>query len=668
MANTENIEAKLCAYVDGDLDAAGRAEIEAHLAANPQHRQLMTELMAQRDLIRDLPRVKAPEDLLESMHSQLERSVLLGQGANQADVAGRINRLPQVFAVAAVLLLAIGLMAVIYFVLPQNSPHRVDYARGPLATSAPTHDGAASDAGTLSDATKNGDVSRSLAKDLDHASGPAGERREPIASKVASRKESADTSVDSSAVTVTAAPAPATPASPAAPAAKAAAAPVGTASGAPATTDAFAAGVSNKGLGIVSKNASIAGGKAGGGSGAFTNMFANAAVVEEQLKNAPAVADDSMVVVVSAGDPSAANRQVQSYLQSNSIKWQAVTEPMPEPVDLQPGQAVSPSRAQNWQMRMKSADQRASQAEQQSSNQAQGLPQKAPGSTAGDSVASTAPSALAQNSGDLGTQQQQSPFAGDVPLERAVQMPATQKQQDLALSGARPATQLSQQLIIARGVTRQQLADLNVHMPQHVDGRIQNFRRAGGNYYAPTTIPAEFKAEQQQVIAPSTQPAAAASITEIAKADRERDLADYDKLKVAESNVAPTAATAPAVTTSPTTTGGLGAATTRPVASTAPSVDLQSRGSFEIAAGAVATSAPSTQAASTTTMPANVESLDVVIVVQPESAADASTEQPNQAVQTQRPAVTTAPIAAPPTAAPAAAPPATQPATVPAAH
>src|SRR6476619_1085515 len=92
MANTENIEAKLCAYVDGELDPAGRAEIEAHLASNPQHRQLMDELMKQRDLLRDLPRERAPEDLFESMQNQLERSVLLDGAAPQhGGVAGRIN-------------------------------------------------------------------------------------------------------------------------------------------------------------------------------------------------------------------------------------------------------------------------------------------------------------------------------------------------------------------------------------------------------------------------------------------------------------------------------------------------------------------------------------------------------------------------------------------------
>src|SRR5688572_4028824 len=114
MANTENIEAKLCAYVDGELDPAGRAEIEAHLASNPQHRQLMDELMRQRELIAGLPRERAPEDLFEAMTNQLERSVLLdgdaaGAGANVAGgspaVAGRINQWPQVFAAAAVLVL-----------------------------------------------------------------------------------------------------------------------------------------------------------------------------------------------------------------------------------------------------------------------------------------------------------------------------------------------------------------------------------------------------------------------------------------------------------------------------------------------------------------------------------------------------------------------------------
>src|SRR5439155_24183600 len=110
MANTENIEAKLCAYVDGALDAAGRAEIEAHLAANPQHRQLMAELSDQRSLLRDLPHAKAPQDLLESVQTQLERSVLLPPVGDDSDaaaadrrthIAGRIGPWQQFFGAAA---------------------------------------------------------------------------------------------------------------------------------------------------------------------------------------------------------------------------------------------------------------------------------------------------------------------------------------------------------------------------------------------------------------------------------------------------------------------------------------------------------------------------------------------------------------------------------------
>ena len=37
----ENIEARLCDYIEGELDSAGRAEIEQHLDATPEHRELI---------------------------------------------------------------------------------------------------------------------------------------------------------------------------------------------------------------------------------------------------------------------------------------------------------------------------------------------------------------------------------------------------------------------------------------------------------------------------------------------------------------------------------------------------------------------------------------------------------------------------------------------------
>ncbi|MDQ3439366.1 MAG: zf-HC2 domain-containing protein, partial [Planctomycetota bacterium] len=121
MANTENIEAKLCAYIDGDLDAQGRAEIEKHLAANPQHRTLIAQLSKQRDLLRELPRETAPEEILDALQSQMERSVLLGDDdAARESESMKIHRWPQLMAAAAIVVLTVGLGLVIYFVLPRN--------------------------------------------------------------------------------------------------------------------------------------------------------------------------------------------------------------------------------------------------------------------------------------------------------------------------------------------------------------------------------------------------------------------------------------------------------------------------------------------------------------------------------------------------------------------
>lgn len=122
MANTENIEAKLAAYVDGELDAADRAEIEQHLAANPQHRKLIEELREARQCLRELPREQAPPEIAEMLNAQLERAALLGDvelgGTAGGGTEMRINRWPQIRAIAAILMLTLGLAGLIYWVLP----------------------------------------------------------------------------------------------------------------------------------------------------------------------------------------------------------------------------------------------------------------------------------------------------------------------------------------------------------------------------------------------------------------------------------------------------------------------------------------------------------------------------------------------------------------------
>ena len=128
--NSEQIEAKLCAYLEGELDEAGRAEIEKHLQQNPAHRRLLAEVGKTRDLLRALPREPAPPDICEAFQGQLERSVLLAD-LNTADTGTtlKINRWPQYFAVAAVVMLAAGLGLVVYFGLPSSTP-RGTYATG----------------------------------------------------------------------------------------------------------------------------------------------------------------------------------------------------------------------------------------------------------------------------------------------------------------------------------------------------------------------------------------------------------------------------------------------------------------------------------------------------------------------------------------------------------
>src|SRR3954453_20887633 len=118
--NSEQIESKLCAYIEGELDERGRAEIERHLQANPHHRKLLSELAATRTFVQSLNRESAPAELYEMFQSQLERSVLLdyNDGRDEPAVYGRISRFPQAFAAAAIVLVAVGLGMIVYFALP----------------------------------------------------------------------------------------------------------------------------------------------------------------------------------------------------------------------------------------------------------------------------------------------------------------------------------------------------------------------------------------------------------------------------------------------------------------------------------------------------------------------------------------------------------------------
>lgn len=123
--NQEIIEAKLASYIDGELDPADRAEIEAHLDANPQYRRLVEELRGGRDLLRDLPREQAPPDLAETFTAHLERSALLSSEDVERPSRMRIGGGARMLATAAIIALMSGLGVTVYYVLPGHGGNRI---------------------------------------------------------------------------------------------------------------------------------------------------------------------------------------------------------------------------------------------------------------------------------------------------------------------------------------------------------------------------------------------------------------------------------------------------------------------------------------------------------------------------------------------------------------
>ncbi len=121
----EDSEAMLCAYLEGDLDADGQARIEKKLTANPQYRALLAELSGARQMLRSLPREAAPPELVDTLQGHLERSALLDDQPQPSDAPLRINRWPQMMAIAAIIFLTMGLGLVIYSILPGHQEQNI---------------------------------------------------------------------------------------------------------------------------------------------------------------------------------------------------------------------------------------------------------------------------------------------------------------------------------------------------------------------------------------------------------------------------------------------------------------------------------------------------------------------------------------------------------------
>ena len=122
-----NIEARLCAYIDGLLDAEQREFIEQYLDRYPEHRQLIDQLMQERSLLRDLPREAAPADVLAHFQGQLERAVLLNDLDTVSGKSGRVGRRGRwnLAALLAFLLLAFGVSVIVWIAMPPKRVHQL---------------------------------------------------------------------------------------------------------------------------------------------------------------------------------------------------------------------------------------------------------------------------------------------------------------------------------------------------------------------------------------------------------------------------------------------------------------------------------------------------------------------------------------------------------------
>lgn len=433
----ETTEAKLCAYVDGELDAAGRAEIEKYLETNPQHRKLMEELKQTRALMRALPRASAPPEIGEMLQGQLERSLLLNElDAEPAADSMRISRAAQFRAVAAVILLALGLGAVVYFVLPSSNQ------RVTVVTAPPTDHEFATNTTQIVPETE--EASRAIAGVPSEAPGAA-----PVATRAP--------------VLTTA--------------------PVAIASADPFTRrtmdHAKVAGKMSAKFTPLEKKAEVM------ADASKVDPFR--ARVQQTLANATQGQSPAnyTCVVVSTSDPAAARQRVNTFLVDNKIQWQPVAEPMPQPIQFGASQVAMTSKLNQTQVHLKQSSQYADQSQVQSnvgvvSNGAwqspgtqvltNSLPATAP--AAGQSYAIQPTSGPVEHESlavdkSAGVQQQSVQQAERPQMQQQAAPVPTTEDGDIAqavqrfdLHGIEQAGGQNEQYIVARNMTHEQTAEL----------------------------------------------------------------------------------------------------------------------------------------------------------------------------------------------------------------
>jgi len=119
MKDNETLEELLNGYLDGQLDERQCTEIKRLMAHDPEVAKCFTQLQKSRQLIGLMPRQHAPDELLDNVKADLERTALLSEYDQRSHKTLGVVHLygRKLLSVAAMLLLLAILGAVIYKVV-----------------------------------------------------------------------------------------------------------------------------------------------------------------------------------------------------------------------------------------------------------------------------------------------------------------------------------------------------------------------------------------------------------------------------------------------------------------------------------------------------------------------------------------------------------------------
>lgn len=140
----------LLAFVEGELTPDQQRLIEQWTAADPRLARLLNAMVADRQILRSVPEPEAPAWLLEDIDADLERSMLLDDGplhaqADQGRQRQAINRMGLGLAVAAMVLIAGGIVIYSIVALETQQRHMPSVARNDADSNQPSPTVARSD-------------------------------------------------------------------------------------------------------------------------------------------------------------------------------------------------------------------------------------------------------------------------------------------------------------------------------------------------------------------------------------------------------------------------------------------------------------------------------------------------------------------------------------------